>query len=250
MEQLTNSYKENVDWFNETLWVGRSSDIVSRDYIIGNRRARLWVIDGYGMDGTLERMGAFWLQLMPEQVKDLTQMQEFADRFITFSETNVSFDASEIVTSVLLGKSLLLMEGLVGGALMDAKEYPARSVGEPPDGKVLRGSHDGFVEAVVPNMALLRRRIRDPHLTMEGHQLGSRSHTDAVLCYLDDKVDQKLLAELREKLKRIDVNSLTMARRVWQRRFAPSSGTIPSPRFATPSGRTVPPPAFWREILS
>ena len=51
-------------------------------------------------------------------------------------------------------------------------------------------------------MALLRRRIRDPHLTMEGHQLGSRSHTDAVLCYLDDKVDQKLLAELREKLKR------------------------------------------------
>ena len=58
-------------------------------------------------------------------------MQEFADRFITFSETNVSFDASEIVTSVLLGKSLLLMEGLAGGALMDAKEYPARSVGEP-----------------------------------------------------------------------------------------------------------------------
>ena len=35
------------------------------------------------------------------------------------------------------------------------------------DGKVLRGSHDGFIEALVPNMALLRRRIRDPHLTME-----------------------------------------------------------------------------------
>ena len=230
MEQLTNSYKENVDWFNETLGVGRSSDIVSRDYIIGNRRARLWVIDGYGMDGTLERMGAFWLQLMPEQVKDLTQMQEFADRFITFSETNVSFDASEIVTSVLLGKSLLLMEGLAGGALMDAKEYPARSVGEPPDGKVLRGSHDGFVEAVVPNMALLRRRIRDPHLTMEGHQLGSRSHTDAVLCYLDDKVDQKLLAELREKLKRIDVNSLTMAQESVAEAIRPKQWYNPFPK--------------------
>ena len=67
------------------------------------------------------------------------------------------------------------MEGLTGVALMDAKDYPSRGVDEPPDGKVLRGTHDGFVEAVVPNMALLRRRIRDPHLTMEGHKVGSRT---------------------------------------------------------------------------
>ena len=55
---------------------------------------------------------------------------------------------------------------------MDAKEYPSRGVNEPPDGKVLRGSHDGFIEALVPNMALLRRRIRDPHLTMEAARVG------------------------------------------------------------------------------
>ena len=115
------------------------------------------------------------------------------------------------VTSVLLGKTLLLMEGLSGAALMDAKNYPSRGVEEPPDGKVLRGSHDGFVEAVVPNMALLRRRIRDPHLTMEGLKVGLRSRTDAVLCYLDDKADPGLLEELRNKLNAIDVNSLVMS---------------------------------------
>ena len=230
MDQLSSNYLENVTWFNETLGVGRSCDIVSRDYMIGGRRARIWVIDGFGMDGTLERMGAFWLRLEPEQVENLTEMQDFADRFITFGETNVSFQTGEIVTAVLLGKTLLLMEGLAGGALMDAKEYPARGVGEPPDGKVLRGSHDGFVEAAVPNMALLRRRIRDPHLTMEGHQVGSRSHTDAVLCYLDDKVDRELLSELREKLARVDVNSLSMAQESLAEAIRPKQWYNPFPK--------------------
>ena len=134
------------------------------------------------------------------------------------------------MTSVFLGKSLLAVEGLAGVALMDAKGYPSRSVHEPPDGKVLRGSHDGFVEAVVPNMALLRRRIRDPHLTMEGHKVGSRTHNDAVLCYLDDKVDQDLLRKLRGKLLGLDVRSLSMAQESLAEAIRPKQWYNPFPK--------------------
>lgn len=230
MEKLSKNYMDNVRLFDEVLGVGRSCDIVSRDYVIGGMRARIWVVDGYGKDETLERMGAFWLSLTAEDVAHLTEMQAFADRFITFSETNVSFDVDDIVTSVLLGKTLLLAEGLSGGALMDCKDYPGRSVGEPMDGKVLRGSHDGFIEAVVPNMALLRRRIRDPHLTMEGHKVGTRSRTDAVLCYLDDKVDRELLSELRSKLEKIDVRSLSMAQESVAETIRPKQWYNPFPK--------------------
>ena len=230
METLSEHYMDNVAWFNDTLGMGRSSDMVSRDYIIGGRRARIWVVDGYGKDGTLERMGAFWLSLNPADVEGLTDMQAFADRHITFSETNVTETTEDIVTSVLLGKTLLLMEGLRGGALMDCKEYPARSVGEPLDGKVLRGSHDGFVEAVVPNMALLRRRIRDPHLTMESHKVGDRSRTDVVLCYLDDRVDRSLLGELREKLAGVQARSLTMAQESLAEAIRPRQWYNPFPK--------------------
>ena len=230
MGELSNLYQENVDWFNKTLGVGRSMDIVSRDYVIGGRRARLWVVDGYGKDETLERMGAFWLTLKPEQVKTMAEMQVFADRFISFSETRVSFDRDDIVTSVLLGQTLLLVDGLSGAALIDCKEYPARSVGEPPDGKVLRGSHDGFVEAVVPNMALLRRRIRDPKLTMEGHKVGERSRLDVVICYLEDRVDRELLEELRDKLKGIDAKSLSMAQESVAESIRPKQWYNPFPK--------------------
>ena len=69
METLSEHYMDNVAWFNDTLGVGRSSDMVSRDYVIGGRRARIWVVDGYGKDGTLERMGAFWLRVAAEEVR-------------------------------------------------------------------------------------------------------------------------------------------------------------------------------------
>ena len=230
MNQISSNYEENARWFDEVLGAGRSCDIVYRDLCVGGRKARFWVIDGFGGDAILERMGAFWLSLRREALENLTEMQQFADRFITFMEVNVSFDRDDIVTSVLMGKSLLLMEGLSGAALIDAKEYPSRSVGEPPDGKVLRGSHDGFIEAVVPNMALLRRRIRDPHLTMEGMKVGQRSHSDVVLCYLDDRVDQSLLAELRRKLQNIDAKSLTMAQESVAEAIRPKQWYNPFPK--------------------
>ncbi len=230
MEQLSADYQKNTAWFDEQLGVGRSCDIVSRDFMLGGRRARVWVVDGYGKDEVLERMGAFWLSVPAAEIARARDMQDFVDRFVTFFEVEVSTAPADILTNVLLGKTLLLMEGLEGAALIDCKEYPSRSVGEPMDGKVLRGSHDGFVEAMVPNLALLRRRIRDPRLTLEGMKLAKRSRTDAALCYLEDRVDRQLLEEVREKLRGIDVNSLTMGQESVAEAIRPKQWYNPFPK--------------------
>lgn len=230
MEQLSANFNENVRWFNEVLGVGRSCDLVNRDLVIGGRRARIWVIDGFGGDAILERIGSFWLSISPEAVAGIDRMQAFVDRFVTFLEADVGTDPEEITTNVLLGKTLLLVEGIQGAALIDAKEYPGRGVQEPPDGKVLRGAHDGFIEAMVPNMALLRRRIRDPHLTMEGHKVGSRSHTDVVLCYLDDKADPEILKQIRRKLSAIEARSLTMGQESVAEAIEPKQWYNPFPK--------------------
>ena len=47
-----------------------------------------------------------------------------------------------------------------------------RFVAEPGKEKVLRGSRDGFVETLIFNTAMIRRRIRDPKLTIEIAQAG------------------------------------------------------------------------------
>ena len=209
MDRLSEHHEENVRALDELLGVGRCFDMISRDLRVGGKRARLWVVDGYGDDAVIERMLSFWLAL--ETVDDAPTMQAFIERYVTFGEVNAERDLENAVTSVFLGKTLLLIEGYDACALIDAKQFPARGVEEPSAGKVLRGAHDGFIETLVANAALLRRRIRDPQLTLEGHKVSDRSRADVVLCYLENKVDRRLLEELRQKLEKIDVRSVSMS---------------------------------------
>ena len=209
MDRLSEHHEENVRALDELLGVGRCFDMISRDLCVGGKRARLWVVDGYGDDAVIERMLSFWLAL--ETVDDAPTMQAFIERYVTFGEVNTERDLKTAVTNVFLGKMLLLIEGYDACALIDAKQFPARGVEEPSSGKVLRGAHDGFIETLVVNAALLRRRIRDPQLTLEGHKVSDRSRADVVLCYLENKVDRRLLDELRQKLGQIDVCSISMS---------------------------------------
>ena len=84
--------------------------------------------------------------------------------------------------------------------VIDCRTYPARGVDEPYNDKSLRGPRDGFVETIVFNTALMRRRIRDPHLIMKMTEIGESSRTDVAICYMDDRVDQELLKKSDSRL--------------------------------------------------
>lgn len=148
MELFSANYEENTRALDDLLGVGRCFDMISRDLYVGGRRARMWVVDGYGDDAVIERMLSFWLPL--RDVSDAQTMQQFIDRYITFNEVNAEKSVKNTVTSVFLGKMALLVEGYDECALIDAKQYPARGVEEPSSGKVLRGAHDGFIETLSP----------------------------------------------------------------------------------------------------
>ena len=113
---------------------------------------------------------------------------------------------------------------------MDVKQFPTRSVEEPDTSRVLRGSHDGFVENVMQNAALLRRRVRDMHLRLERIQLPERSGTDVVLCYMEGEADEGLLEELRERLAHIQVGSIAMSQESIVEAMAPRQFWNPFPK--------------------
>ena len=211
MDQLTKDLSENQKILDDLLGAGRNFDVINRDLYIGDRKGRLYVIDGYGDDGVIERITSFLLGQGGTLGKYASNMQEFIDRCVSFCEVDCENQVDKILTGAFIGKTILLLDGFDSCAMIDAKKFPGRGVEEPSDGKVLRGSHDGFVETLVQNTALLRRRIRDPHLTLENHKVGGRSQTDVVLAYMNNQVNQGDLDELRKKLDAIDVGSIAMS---------------------------------------
>ena len=230
MEKLSSVLSENRRELDRRIGVGRNFDIIARDLTVGGRTARLYVLDGYGDDGVLERILSFLLAVTPEQLASVTDMDQFINRFVTFGEVSAEDQLETILTGVFLGKTCLLVEGFGRCALIDAKMFPGREVQEPTNGRVLRGSHDGFVEILLKNTCLIRRRVRDEHLTLENHQVGGNSRTDVVLAYMEDRVDRKLLEEIRGKLLSIDVGSVAMSQESVAEAMMPRQWYNPFPK--------------------
>ena len=160
MEKLTGNLQEDRQRLDDLLGVGKNFDVINRDIVIGGRRGRLYVIDGYGDDGVIERLTSFLLGEGALLAAKAQSMQELTDTCLTFSEVNCEYEWDKIVSGAFLGKTVLLLDGFTECVLIDAKQFPGRNVEEPADSKVLRGSHDGFTETMVQNTALLRRRRR------------------------------------------------------------------------------------------
>lgn len=117
----------------------------------------------------------------------------------------------EMVTQVLSGLIVVVVEGANTALAVDVRSYPGRSPQEPDTEKVVRGSRDGFVENIVVNTALTRRRIRDERLRFEILKVGERSKTDIAIGYINDIADPDLVNILRKELKSIKIDGIPMA---------------------------------------
>ncbi|MBE6767474.1 MAG: spore germination protein [Ruminococcaceae bacterium] len=202
--------KENTALLRQLLRVSASFDIVLRDVAVADLAAAIVFVDGFVKDETMSKMLQFFVNLQPEKVKKLKTPEDFASHFVPYTEVAVSDQPDEAVTAVLSGQLALLVDGYDKVILVDLRTYPVRGVSEPESDRVLRGSHDGFVETLVFNTALIRRHLRDARLTMEYRQIGSVSKTDVVMCYLDGVAPSKHVKTLRDKLEKITIPSLTM----------------------------------------
>ena len=225
---VQDAFLRRTEELDARLGVGRSFDMVGRSLTVGGRRARLWVVNGYADDAVLERAISGWLPI--RDLNGIGTLEAFVAQYVTVSEAEAETDMDKAVTAVFSGKTLLVIDGYPGGVLMDAKQFPLRGIEEPDTSKVLRGSHDGFVESIMKNAALLRRRIRDPQLTLEGLKVGGRSHADVALCYLADKADPALLEELRGKLRHMQISSISMSQESIAEAIAPSQWWNPFPK--------------------
>ncbi|MED4229405.1 spore germination protein [Neobacillus cucumis] len=131
---------------------------------------------------------------------------------LSIIDVTVEDSIVEIVTGLIKGKCLVLIDGYNQGILADVSNWQTRSLSEPDTQRTIKGSMVGFNEQLKVNLNLLQNLIQTQKLKIESYHIGIESKTDVALLYIDGYVDQKVLKEVKRKIKSIDVTYLLEAR--------------------------------------
>lgn len=206
--KMSASLSENMEYLNKQMAVDSNFDIVYRVIKIGGKDACMYFIDGFCKDELMQKMLQYFMDIKEEEMP--VDAHEMSKTCLPYVEVDLQDTWERIIFFIMSGVFALFIDGYDRCLLIDSRTYPARGVEEPEKDKVLRGSKDGFVETVVFNTALIRRRIRSTELRMEMMQAGNSSKTDIVLCYMDNRVDHAFLNQIKDRINQIQVDALTM----------------------------------------
>ena len=227
--QFSKNLSENLEHLKQTLSLEKNFDVVYRAITIGGKQACLLFVDGLTKDEVLLKVLQAWWSIKPEDMpKDA---HGFSKKYMPYGEVSLVDNEKDMIVQLLSGITAVLVDGYDKCLMLDCRTYPARGVEEPEKDKVLRGSRDGFVETLIFNTALIRRRIRDPKLIMEILTAGNSSHTDIAVCYMDGRIDEELLNKIRNRIQNLRVDALTMNQESLAEGIFPHKWFNPFPKF-------------------
>ena len=167
--KLFEDYSQNVALIDKMLNIGGSFDMLSKKLTLDSGELTLYFIDGFAKDTVLQKL----MMHISSTKKLKVGAREFMETTLPYIETDVTADVEKMIFTVMSGGTLVLGSSFGSEALLiDSRTYPARETSEPEGDRVMRGSRDGFVETLIFNTALIRRRIRNPALSMKYFKSG------------------------------------------------------------------------------
>ncbi|AIQ44905.1 spore gernimation protein KA [Paenibacillus sp. FSL R7-0273] len=135
-------------------------------------------------------------------------MELIRTRIITISDVTVSEQLDELISAVVGGKTVFLLDGYAGSLNINAQSWETRSIEEPMTEKAVRGPRDGFNESLLTNLTLIRRRVQNSDLKFVFTDIGTRTKTQTCICYMESLASPDILKELQGRLDRVEIDHL------------------------------------------
>lgn len=227
---MTGNYQTDSASLSMLLATDVNFDIIKRDLRIAERPASLFFVDGFIKDEVFEKILEFLYKIKPGEIAGIKTMFQFSLIKMPYVEVDFESDNKKIATAVLSGQAVIIIDGISDALLVDTRTYPMRSIDEPDKDRSLRGARDGFVETIIFNTALIRRRIRDTRLRMEYHQIGKASKVDVAISYIENSANPKMVEALRKRLSEVDISGISMTSQALSEVLIPSAFFNPFPK--------------------
>lgn len=207
---ISGNLAENERFFKENVGLNTSFDLGIRKVYILDFQVNMYFLNGLCDTNYIVEILKKITSINDNEV-DHSKFKEILENRIVNQSVQKIKTLDEVVDQVLSGLIVFLIEGSDYGLVVDVRSYPGRQPAEPDTEKIVRGARDGFVENIIVNTGLIRRRIRDERLRYKMLKVGERSKTDICVAYIEDVADPGLVETIKKELETIKIDGLTMA---------------------------------------
>ncbi|RXM74997.1 spore germination protein [Clostridium tetani] len=206
---IKKSLKENIELFKNNIFPGDNT-IIYRQFKNKNSQLKFCVIFIDGMVNTEIINENILPQLMNTTVnsKSKNLINCIKEEVLIVNEVKESNRLEDILSSLLMGKSILFIDGFEKVLILNTMQWEKRSIEEPQGESVVKGPREGFNESLITNISLIRRRIKSQELKLQFKEIGVRTKTTICIAYMDDIVNPKILKELENRLNKIDIEGV------------------------------------------
>ena len=233
-ERLSADYAANVARLDALFRVKENFDVIKKPLTVGHDELTFYYIDGFIKDAVMSKLMLYLVSLKGLGKPSPDAAKTFLDAHVPYVETEVTENLRTMTTMMLSGAALMIGSSFGDKAiLIDARTYPARETAEPENDRVMLGSRDGFVETLIFNTALIRRRIRDTSLTMHYLSVGRASATDVVVSYMKGRADEKNVEKILKKLQEVKAEALPLGHQSLAECLVKSGWYNPFPKVRT-----------------
>lgn len=232
--KLTDNFDNNINLIDGILHPDENFDIIRKKMKISDAGIVMYYIDGFIKSETLQKLLTYIVSVKDFGDGNANSAQDFADKHIPAAEVDVTDSIDNVVLMVMSGCTAFFCDKFGSKALIiDLRTYESRGTEEPENDKVMRGSRDGFVETLIFNTSMIRRRIRNPTLTVKYLNVGRSSRTDIAVCYMKGRADQNYVDELCKKIENLDTDSLVLGHRSMAESLIKTRWYNPFPKIRT-----------------
>ncbi len=205
---LSNSLDENIKMFKETF--KNDNTFVTREFQShSNPDYRFYVLYIEGMaDSSIIAKDIIMPIMQMEKDIVIHDIGVLSNKIIQSSDVKKSNEPMDILDSIIRGDAVLLMDGQIQSIIISSKGYKTRNIDEPDIEKTIRGPREGFTESLLTNLSLVRRKLETKDLKFQFKTIGTKSRTQACICYIKGTCDEKILDELNKRIDSIEIDGL------------------------------------------
>jgi len=145
---------------------------------------------------------------LSEDIESNDLLEELKTKVIISNNVTFETEINKIVSSVIYGDTLFLLEGYNKALIISSKGWQSRSISEPESARVIRGPREGFTESIMVNLSMVRRKIKSPDLKFKFKEIGERTHTNTCICYIEGLALESILSELEQRLDKIEIDGI------------------------------------------